>query len=139
LRVHLQALASAGGPKLTWLRPFYLYGRGQAATSLYSQLRAAVASGAAKFPMSPGDQLRDFLSIESAAAQLSALVLNTSGAGIVNLCSGVPKAVTAAVREWLQDWGAELRLDLGVYPYPDYEPKAFWGSTRKLDALLETS
>jgi nucleoside-diphosphate-sugar epimerase len=42
LRAHLQTLANTGGPQLTWLRLFYLYGPGQAPTSLYSQLRAAV-------------------------------------------------------------------------------------------------
>jgi nucleoside-diphosphate-sugar epimerase len=136
LRAHLQALASAGGPQLTWLRLFYLYGSGQASTSLYSQLRAAVMSGAKQFAMSPGDQQRDFLPVETAAAQMSALALDVPDAGIVNLCSGVPKAVAALVREWLQDWGAQLHLDLGVYPYPDYEPQAFWGSTTKLHSLL---
>jgi dTDP-6-deoxy-L-talose 4-dehydrogenase (NAD+) len=139
LREHLQTLASAGGPQLTWLRLFYLYGPGQAPTSLYSQLRAAIAAGASEFPMSPGNQQRDFLPIETAAAHIGALALNAPGAGIVNLCSGVPKAVAALVREWLRDWGAELRLNLGVYPYPDYEPMDFWGSTRKLDALLGTT
>jgi nucleoside-diphosphate-sugar epimerase len=136
LRAHLQALMSTGGPQLTWVRLFYLYGPGQAATSLYSQLRAAVASAASEFAMSPGDQLRDFISIESAAAYLSTLTLDVSNAGVVNLCSGVPKTVAALAREWLQDWGTPLRLDLGVYPYPAYEPQAFWGSTRKLNALL---
>jgi len=136
VRAHLQALASAGGPQLTWARMFYLYGPGQAPTSLYSQLRAAVETGAIEFPMSPGDQQRDFLPIETAASYLSALALNAPAAGIVNLCSGVPKAVSALVREWLNDWNAELQLRLGTYPYPDYEPHASWGSTRKLDALL---
>ena len=138
LRQHLQSMTDADGLQLTWLRLFYLYGPGQAATSLYSQLRAAVESGASEFPMSPGDQQRDFLPIETAAARISALALNAPGAGVVNLCSGAPRTVVSLVREWLQDWGAQLRLNLGVYPYPDYEPRNFWGSTRKLDALLGT-
>jgi len=139
LRKHLQTMASADGPQLTWARLFYLYGPGQAPTSLYSQLHAAVASGDVEFPMSPGDQQRDFLPIATAAARLGALALIAPGAGIVNVCSGVPKAVTTLVREWLQEAGANLRLNLGTYPYPDYEPLAFWGSTRKLDALLGTT
>ena len=139
LRGHLQTLASSGGPELTWLRLFYLYGPGQAPTSLYSQLLAAIASGASEFPMSPGDQQRDFLPIETAAAHISALTLTAPGAGVVNICSGVPKTVAALVREWLRDRGAALQLKLGVYPYPDYEPMAFWGSTRKMNALLGTT
>jgi dTDP-6-deoxy-L-talose 4-dehydrogenase (NAD+) len=138
LRTHLEALAAVSGLELTWLRLFYLYGPGQAPTSLYSQLRAAIESGATEFPMSPGDQQRDFLPIETAAAGMSTLALDEPGAGIVNLCSGEPKTVVALVRQWLQDWGAELHLGLGAFRYPDYEPRAYWGSTRKLDALLGT-
>jgi nucleoside-diphosphate-sugar epimerase len=136
LRAHLQAVANRGGPQLTWLRLFYLYGPGQAPTSLYSQLRAAIASGAVEFPMSPGDQQRDFLPVETAAAHVGALTMNAPGAGIVNVCSGVPKTVAVLVREWLREAGATVRLDLGKYPYPDYEPRAFWGSARKLESLV---
>jgi nucleoside-diphosphate-sugar epimerase len=139
LRKHLQALETSGGPQLIWSRLFYLYGPGQAPTSLYSQVRAAVADGAAEFPMSPGDQQRDFLPIETAAARLCALTLDASGTGIVNVCSGVPMTVAALAGKWIQELGANLRLNLGKYPYPDYEPLAFWGSTRKLDSLVGTT
>jgi len=30
-------------------------------------------------------------------------------------------------------------LNRGCYPYPDYEPMAFWGDRRRLDSLLEQS
>lgn len=136
LRIHLQAIASTHGLQLTWLRLFYVYGPGQASTSLYSQLRAAIAAGATDFPMSPGDQQRDFLPIETAIDCLCAFALGGAHEGIINLCHGVPETVVSRVREWLKDWDAHLRLDLGVYPYPDYEPHAFWGSTRKLDSSL---
>lgn len=137
LRLHLQTSDAAAGVQLTWLRLFYLYGPGQSPTSLYSQLRAAVESGADEFAMSPGDQQRDFLPIETAAALISRLVLDAPAAGVVNLCSGVPKPVISMVHERLREWGANLQLKTGVYPYPDYEPLAYWGSTRKLDSLLE--
>lgn len=135
---YLQTIADAGGPKLTWLRLFYLYGPGQAATSLYSQLHSAATSGAKEFAMSPGDQKRDFLPIEAAAAYISALAVKTSGEGIVNVCSGSPIRVADLARDWLHKWDSALALNLGVYPYPDYEPRDYWGSSRKLDSLLRT-
>ena len=139
LRSHLQKLVDTSGLQLTWLRLFYLYGPGQAPSSLYSQLRAAIASGATEFPMSPGDQLRDFLPIETVAEKLVALTLNPRGLGIVNLCSGMPVTISALVRKWLDEWGAELQLKPGVYPYPNYEPREFWGSAQRLETLLEES
>ncbi len=29
-----------------------------------------------------------------------------------------------------------IGLNLGHYPYPDYEPMAFWGERHKLDGIL---
>ena len=136
LRMHLQAQAMNGGPLLTWLRLFYLYGPGQAPTSLYSQLRAAIETGAESFPMSPGDQERDFLRIETAAEKICKLTLAAPDAGIVNICSGVPKKVSALIKEWLEIWGGDIRLNTGAFAYPNYEPHSFWGSTEKLDTLL---
>ena len=138
LHQHLREHAAAYDLQLTWLRLFYLYGPGQAATSLYSQLRAAVTAGEREFPMSPGDQQRDFLPVETAAAYIRQIVLEPQRIDVVNVCSGVPKAVADIVHEWLRSWHATIRLKLGVYPYPEYEPSAFWGSTIRLHSLVRT-
>jgi dTDP-6-deoxy-L-talose 4-dehydrogenase (NAD+) len=137
LRRHLQEDAAFAGVDLTWLRLFYLYGPGQAASSLYSQLRAAVAAGAEDFPMSPGDQQRDFLPIEAAAGMIARLAMRTQADRILNVCSGRPVSVLEMARERLREWGAQLRLLPGAYPYPDFESMAYWGDTRRLTAALE--
>jgi len=31
---------------------------------------------------------------------------------------------------------ADIQLNLGYYPYPDYEPMAFWGNRKRLDHLM---
>ena len=137
VRLHreLQALQGRHDFGLTWLRLFYLYGPGQAPSSLYSQLGAAVASGAPRFGMSPGDQVRDFMPVKQAANRIASIALRHPDAGIVNVCSGIPVSVENRVRAWLREWNAEITLDRGVHCYPDYEPHAFWGSTKKLDSL----
>lgn len=135
LRRHLEQRVATDGLHLAWARLFYLYGPGQAPSSLYSQLRAAVEDQATEFRMSPGDQQRDFLPVASATAYLCALVLDAPAAGVVNVCGGIGKPVASWVRAWLAEWGADLTLKLGEYPYPDYEPHASWGSTVKLQAL----
>lgn len=86
--------------------------------------------------MSSGEQLRDFLPVEEVASYLVTLALDTSGSGTVNVCSGKPVSVRSLVEKWRteQDW--DIELDLGYYPYPDYEPMAFWGSNRRLHDLL---
>ncbi len=136
LRRYLQELESCNDLQLTWLRLFYLYGSGQASTSLYSQLRTAISEGQSEFAMSPGDQLRDFLPVETAASHICDIALYNYSTGLLNICSGMPKKLSDLVQEWLRDWRAEIHLKLGVYPYPDYEPHAFWGSKQKLDSLM---
>jgi dTDP-6-deoxy-L-talose 4-dehydrogenase (NAD+) len=35
----------------------------------------------------------------------------------------------------LQEKKYEMKLNLGFYPYPDYEPMAFWGDNLKLNTI----
>jgi len=123
---------------LDWARFFYLYGEGQPASTLYSQVQAAIADGADSFPMSPGEQLRDYLPVEEAAGLLVRLALCGADAGVVNLCSSSPVSVRSLVEGWFSAAGVAVRLDRGVYDYPAYEPLAFWGDNSKLTCLLES-
>ncbi|WP_426408197.1 NAD-dependent epimerase/dehydratase family protein [Bradyrhizobium ganzhouense] len=61
LRQRLQALQADCPFGLTWARLFYMYGDGQPAGSLWPSLKAAALAGRDKFPMSGGEQLRDFV------------------------------------------------------------------------------
>lgn len=121
---------------LTWARLFYLLGAGQAETSLLSQLHKAVVAGEKTFNMSGGEQLRDYLAIEDAAHLLVSLALSGRDTGAVNICSGRPVSVRRLVEGMVHDNGWTISLNLGFYPYSDYEPMAFWGDRRKLEAVL---
>jgi nucleoside-diphosphate-sugar epimerase len=136
LRRELEFLAVDTGLALTWARLFYMYGDGQAATSLYSQLIAAGARGDAEFRMSGGEQLRDYLHVRDVAGYLVALARNASGAGVVNVCSGIPRSVRSLVEGWRDAHQIPAKLVLGHFPYPSYEPMAFWGRNTKLTQLL---
>ena len=139
LRRQLEFLAADAGVKLTWARLFYMYGEGQSAGALYSQFLAARGRGDAEFPMSGGEQLRDYLPVEEVARYLSALARTASGGGIVNVCSGRPTSVRSLVEGWRDSLGVPMKLALGRFPYPSHEPMAFWGSNSKLLRLLERS
>lgn len=136
LRRELDMLRVTHSFEFTWARLFYMYGDGQPATSLYPQLIAAGERGDARFRMSPGDQLRDFLPATTVAKYLVELALASSGAGIVNVCSGQPTSVRSLAEKWMKERGWSMTLELGHYPYPDYEPMAFWGSTQRMNKLL---
>ncbi len=120
---------------LTWARLFYLWGEGQAPTSLYSLLATAVARGDTVFPMSGGEQLRDYLPVAVLAEHLATLACRAANDGVVNVCSGEPVAIRALVERWLVANRWSIDLDLGRLPYPDYEPLAFWGDAGRLKAI----
>jgi nucleoside-diphosphate-sugar epimerase len=137
LRRELEFLKAAKPFALTWARLFYLHGDGQAETSLLPQLRRAVAAGEKTFNMSGGEQLRDYLAVDEAAELLVALAVARRDAGAVNVCSGRPVSVRRLVEGWIRDNGWTIGLNLGHYPYPDYEPMAFWGVRHKLNGILD--
>lgn len=137
LRREMQFLAADQNFALTWARLFYMYGEGQAPNSLYSQFLAAGARGDAEFRMSGGEQLRDFLHVRDVARSLVALARKGVAAGIVNVCSGAPTSVRSLVEGWRESHGTSMKLALGHYPYPTYEPMAFWGLNDKLKQCLE--
>jgi nucleoside-diphosphate-sugar epimerase len=137
LRQQLSFLKQGTPFALTWTRLFYMYGTGQNPKSIYSQLVAAVERGDDHFDMSTGEQIRDYLPIEAIADRLVRLTLLGRDLDVVNICSGQPRSMRGVVEGWLRDNGWRITLRLGKYPYPDYEPFAFWGSTRKLRSILE--
>jgi dTDP-6-deoxy-L-talose 4-dehydrogenase (NAD+) len=136
LRRQLEYLRKSQPFALTWTRLFYLYGAGQAESSLLPQLRSAVERGHRSFNMSGGEQLRDYLSVIDVAETLVMLALHEADIGVLNVCSGRPIAVRKLVEGWIEENGWQIKLNLGHYSYPDYEPLAFWGDRRKLDKFL---
>lgn len=136
LRCQLEYLKSAHPFLLTWARLFYLYGEGQAECSLLPQLRQAVERGDPVFNMSGGEQLRDYLPVTEVARALVSLALAKKDTGAVNICSGTPISVRKLVEDLIKENSWSITLNLGHYPYPDYEPMAFWGDSRKLSTFI---
>ena len=137
LRRELELLRREQPFQLTWARLFYLYGEGQSPNSLWSSLHSAAARGDAQFPMSGGEQLRDYLSASEAAGMLLALAQRLHGDGIVNVCSGKPVSVRALVEGWISERGWVIRPELGRHAYSEHEAMAFWGDAAKLRQCLQ--
>ncbi len=127
LRRQLDFLKQSHPFFLTWARLFFMYGDGQSASSLFSQLKHAAEKGDRVFNMSNGEQLRDYLPVEDVAQQIVAYALKQGDYGAVNICSGKPISVRAIVEKWIKENEWDISLNRGYYAYPDYEPMAFWG------------
>ncbi len=137
LRKFLQELNIKQPFNLKWVRLFYLYGAGQNKNSILELLKKALENNDAVFNMSGGEQQRDYLPVEKAAEYIAKIALKDDFSGIVNCCSGNPVSIRSLVENYLQDNHKSIKLNLGYYPYPDYEPMAFWGNNDKLQKIVK--
>jgi dTDP-6-deoxy-L-talose 4-dehydrogenase (NAD+) len=135
LRKFLESTREALPFTLQWTRLFYLHGPGQHSGSLLAQLDQAIDRDDPVFNMSGGEQLRDYLPVEDAARSLVSLVQHPRCSGVINICSGVPTSVRRLVEDHMKKRGSRIRLNIGHYPYTDYEPMAYWGRVGRLSAL----
>lgn len=136
LRLFIENLQWVQPFTLQWARLFYLHGEGQNPNSLLAALDRAIETGDESFNMSAGEQLRDYLAIDTAAGYLAAILQQREFNGMINCCSGQPISVRALVEQRLRERGASIDLNLGHYPYPTHEPMAFWGVADRLQQLL---
>jgi dTDP-6-deoxy-L-talose 4-dehydrogenase (NAD+) len=136
LRMFIEDLKKSCSFEYKWIRLFYMFGKGQNAKSLFSQLQQALDNHDEVFNMSGGRQTRDFLPVEKVAEYIVDIALQKKVSGIINCCSGIPVTVKQLVQQYLQSRNAAIKLNLGYYPYPNYEPMHFWGDNSRLNQII---
>ena len=136
LRKKIAQLPHLDNINFKWVRLFYMYGSGQSPNSLLSQLDRSLSMNETIFNMSGGEQERDYLPVEEVAANIINIALQQTVTGIINCCSGNPIKVKDFVINYLQTKNKYIQLNLGYYPYVDYEPMSFWGNNKKLKTIL---
>jgi len=137
LRKQLQKLQTEIAFSLKWIRLFYMYGAGQSPNSLFSQLNDALERNDPAFNMSGGEQVRDYLPVEKVAAYIVKIATQKDVTGIFNCSSGIGLPLKKIVSNYLKEKNKIIQLNLGFYPYTDYEPMQFWGDDKKLKSLLK--
>jgi nucleoside-diphosphate-sugar epimerase len=121
---------------LRWVRLFYMHGKGQGSSSLFSQLQSALDNNEEVFNMSGGEQVRDYLPVETVASYINRIALQNKVTGVINCCSGSPVTIKDLVEDYIKERHKKIKLNLGYYKYPEYEPMAFWGDNKKLQSII---
>jgi len=135
LRKYIQELQKKLSFQLQWGRLFYMHGPGQNPKSLLPLLDLAIKRGDNVFNMSGGEQLRDYLRVEAMAEKITTILENSDFDGIINICSGKPVSVRQLVEKKIKKTKSSIQLNLGYYPYPNYEPMAYWGNNATFEAI----
>ena len=137
LRKFIEELKKQYDFNYKWIRLFYIYGEGQGEKSLIALLDKAIQNGEKEFNMSGGEQLRDYLNIKDVVKNILLIANQTLYSNqIINCCSGKPISIRQIVENHLDKKNYSMKLNLGYYPYPTYEPMAFWGDNRKLQKVF---
>lgn len=106
--------------KLKNLRIFQVYGEGEGEKRFWPALREAALAGR-DFPMSPGEQVRDFIAVEEVARQFCEhLDFSSSVAGqpeVHHVASGRPQTLLAFAEFWWRQFQATGNLQPGAVPY----------------------
>lgn len=128
-----QRIAATAGINFAWARPFYLYGPAENEQRLVPGLIKSLMQGE-EFPITPGEQIRDYLHVEDVAAALWTLA-NQQADGIFNVCSGFP----ITIRQFAETVGELLSsghlIKFGALPYRDWEAMFICGDNQKLRRL----
>lgn len=106
--------------ELEILRPFHVFGEGEASGRFWPALRLAALSGM-DFPMTFGEQIRDFVPVGMVAERflesVESAAISSGKPRIRNVGTGRPQTLRQfAERCWLE-WGATGRLLFGEIPY----------------------
>jgi nucleoside-diphosphate-sugar epimerase len=137
LRIELEKTQKSTPFSFRWIRLFYMYGKGQSPKSILQLLENALQKNEAVFNMSLGEQVRDYLPVSLVSENIIIFALQQKVSGIINCCSGVPITIKQLVEDYLKTHQKNITLNLGYYPYTDYEPMKFWGSTKKANTIFK--
>lgn len=112
--------AEQAGFELAWGRIFFVYGPGEPEGRLVPSVGRALLAGR-PVPTTRGDQLRDFMHVEDAAAALVALA-ESDTTGAVNIASGDPVAVREVCDTLARLTGRPDLLQPGALPEREGDP-----------------
>jgi nucleoside-diphosphate-sugar epimerase len=114
------SFARSEGIQLTYLRIFSAYGDGQFEGNLWPSLRSAALSGE-NFPLTPGEQIRDFIDVEIVAkwflASIDTIIQQPKEPLVLNVGSGSPQTIAEFCQYWWTKWNASGKLEIGALPY----------------------
>ena len=115
--------ADENSVSLEILRIFHVFGLGELSSRFWPSLKHAALSGA-DFPMSNGEQIRDFQSVDQVAkvfANRSLLSEFKSGSNIFNIGSNYPSSLLDFAEYFWNLYNAKGRLLPGSIPYRNNE------------------
>lgn len=136
LRDATMMLAKQKNVEFQWLRGYYIVGNSSYGNSIFSKITAATLEGKEEFPFTLGQNQYDFIDYEEFCNQIAATVGQDKITGIINICSGNPEKLADRVERFIKENGYSIKLKYGAFPERQYDSKAVWGDSNKIETIL---
>jgi nucleoside-diphosphate-sugar epimerase len=134
LQVYADAYCHAYQLNFAWARLFYMYGPEAHAQRFPGPIISALRRGEPA-PCSHGNQVRDYLYIDDAAAALTQLVMSDLE-GPINVASGFPIPLAMILQGVARRLDGNHLLQWGQVPTGENEPPVLAADTRRLNEEL---
>lgn len=113
------------GVEFAWCRLFYLYGEDEDPRRLVPYLHRQLSSGQTA-ELSSGEQIRDYLDVATAGAEITEIALGT-GAGPKNVCSGTATSIKQLSEKIADVYGRRDLLRFGQRTNQHFDPPCIVG------------
>jgi nucleoside-diphosphate-sugar epimerase len=118
--VLLRTIAVERNLRLSYLRLFSVFGPGQHESNLWPMIRRTALEGN-DLPLTPGEQVRDFIPVDVVATELLAAAgdeaVEPGVPRVLNVGTGRPQTVRQFAEHWWREFGATGKLLVGALPY----------------------
>lgn len=137
LRQLVIMMSKKKGVSYQWLRGYYIVGNTSCGNSIFSKIVSAEKKGQETFPFTMGQNQYDFVDYEVFCRQVAAAVMQDQINGTINICSGKPEKLADRVEAFIKENNFDIRLQYGAYPDREYDSKAVWGDSQKINMIME--
>tara|TARA_B100000965_G_C19583762_1_gene754751 strand:+ start:93 stop:923 length:831 start_codon:yes stop_codon:yes gene_type:complete len=122
--------------KLTWLRPFFVYGLNKKRKTLFTLIKELEKNKIKKLQVS-GSLIRDFISMDFLSEVIIKIINLNKGYGVVNVSTGKGISVKEFIKKNLKKKSTLKKIDMNGINKNDFEPSCFWGNNLKLKRILK--
>ncbi|MBQ9786943.1 MAG: NAD(P)-dependent oxidoreductase [Lentisphaeria bacterium] len=119
-----------------WLRGYYILGDDSRNNSVFAKVIEAAKAGKKEFPFVSGKKRYDFISIDSLAVQIAAVLMQDKVNGVINCCSGKAEAIGTVMEEFISRNDLDIALKYGAFPDRAYDSPAVWGDDSKIRMIM---
>ena len=121
--------------KLTWLRPFFVFGNNKKRKTLFSILKKNKIDELSKLSLN-GNLKRDFVSVNFLSRVILKILKLDKDIGILNVCTGQSITIKSFILNNLKNKENIKLIKMNGKNSNNFEPKSFWGDNTKLKKII---